>query len=103
MDRRTLETTKTREPEAQHVLIYLAGPLFSEAERRFNLELTGKLEALGLRVFFPQRGGAERDRPSYDAMTPEGRRHVPSRQATDPSLRDVLLFVLDGRVPDEGA
>jgi nucleoside 2-deoxyribosyltransferase len=25
---------------SRHELIYLAGPLFSEAERRFNLELT---------------------------------------------------------------
>ena len=29
------------------VLIYLAGPLFSEAERRFNLELAHRLEAIG--------------------------------------------------------
>ncbi|CAN5834914.1 hypothetical protein BH18ACT11_BH18ACT11_03010 [soil metagenome] len=32
------------------MLIYVAGPLFSEVERRFNLELTEKLEALGFRV-----------------------------------------------------
>ena len=32
------------------VQIDLAGPLFSEAERRFNLELRGKLEALGFLV-----------------------------------------------------
>jgi len=41
-------------PGELHVLIYLAGPLFSEAERRFNLTLTQKLEALGFEVFLPQ-------------------------------------------------
>ena len=66
------------------VLIYLAGPLVSEAERRFNLELAHRLEAVGFEVFLPQRDGVERDRSRIlDA--------------------DVLLFVLDGRVPDEGA
>ena len=47
------------------VQIYLAGPLFSEAERRFNLRLTHRLEALGFEVFLPQRDGVERDRPPY--------------------------------------
>lgn len=35
--------------------IYLAGPLFSMAERRFNLELCTHLEMLGYEVFLPQR------------------------------------------------
>lgn len=50
------------------VLVYLAWPLFSEAERRFNLELTYRLEAIGFEVFLPQRDGVERDRPPYDTM-----------------------------------
>jgi len=36
------------------VLIYLAGPPFSEAERRFNLGLTHRLEAVGFDVFLPR-------------------------------------------------
>jgi nucleoside 2-deoxyribosyltransferase len=32
-------------------LIYLDGPLFSEAERRFNHRLTSTLEEAGFRVF----------------------------------------------------
>jgi len=87
-----------------HVLIYFAGPLFSEAERRFNLALTQRLEALGYEVFLPQRDGAERDRPTYDAMTPEERRQAMFRLDRSRILdSDVFLFVLDGRVPDEGA
>jgi len=52
------------------VLIYLAGPLFSNAERRFNVELTRRLEAIGFEVFLPQHDGVERDRPPYDTMAP---------------------------------
>jgi len=86
------------------VLIYLAGPLFSEAERRFNLGLTHRLEALGFDIFLPQRDGVERDRPPYDAMTPEERRHAMFHLDRTRILdADVFLFVLDGRVPDEGA
>jgi nucleoside 2-deoxyribosyltransferase len=86
------------------VLIYLAGPLFSAAERCFNLGLTQRLEATGFEVFLPQRDGAERDRPPYDAMTPEERRQAMFRLDRSRILdSDVFLFVLDGRVPDEGA
>ena len=86
------------------VLIYYAGPLFSEAERRFNLELTQRLEALGFHVFLPQRDGVERDRAPYDTMAPEERRHAMfDLDRTRILDSDVFLFVLDGRVPDEGA
>jgi nucleoside 2-deoxyribosyltransferase len=38
-------------------MIYLAGPVFTLAERRFNEELAGELERLcpSLQVFLPQR------------------------------------------------
>ena len=86
------------------MLIYLAGPLFSEAERRFNLELAQRLEALGFNVFLPQRDGVERDRAPYDSMTPEERRRAMFDLDRSSVLdSDVFLFVLDGRVPDEGA
>ena len=86
------------------VLVYLAGPLFSEAERRFNLELTYRLEAIGFEVFLPQRDGVERDRPPYDTMAPEERRRVIFELDRSRILdSDVFLIVLDGRVPDEGA
>jgi nucleoside 2-deoxyribosyltransferase len=84
--------------------IYLAGPLFSASERRFNLELTHRLEALGFDVFLPQRDGVERDTPPYDTMTPKERRHAMFHLDRSRILEaDVFLFVLDGRVPDEGA
>ena len=86
------------------MLIYFAGPLFSEAERRFNLGLTQRLEAVGFEVFLPQRDGVERDRPPYDAMTPDERRQAMFGLDRNRILNsDVFLVVLDGRVPDEGA
>jgi len=90
--------------EVLRVLIYLAGPLFSEAERHFNLELTERLEALDFRVFLPQRDGVERENSPYDTMTPEERRHAMFHlDKTRIMESEVFLFVLDGRVPDEGA
>ena len=68
-------------------LIYLAGPLFSEAERRFNLELTHRLEVIGFDVSLQQR--VERHRPPYDTMTPEERRHAMFRLDQDPRRRCV--------------
>jgi hypothetical protein len=86
------------------VLIYFAGPLFSEAERLFNFRLTRRLESLGFDVFLPQRDGVERDKPPHDTMTPEERRHAMFHLDRTMVLdADVFLIVLDGRVPDEGA
>ena len=86
------------------MLIYFAGPLFSAAERRFNLGLTERLERAGFEVFLPQRDGVERDKPPYDRMGGEERRiatfELDRRKVFE---CDVFLFVLDGRVPDEGA
>ena len=86
------------------MLVYLAGPLFSDAERTFNEDLTEKLEAAGFDVFLPQRDGVERHRPPYDAMSPDDwRRALFDLDEARIHESDVFLFVLDGRVPDEGA
>jgi len=86
------------------MLIYFAGPLFSEAERRLNQRLTERLESLGLQVFLPQRDGVERGKPPFDAMIPEERRQATFHLDKTKILEaEVFLFVLDGRVPDEGA
>jgi len=85
-------------------LIYFAGPLFSTAEKRFNQRLTKRLEEAGFRVFLPQRDGVERSKPPYDEMSSEERRGVMFElDRTKIFEADVFLFVLDGRVPDDGA
>ncbi len=86
------------------MLIYFAAPLFSRAERLFNENLTRQLEAQGFTVFLPQRDGVEKNKPPYSSMAPEDRRqalfHLDKQQIL---ICDIFLFVLDGRVPDEGA
>lgn len=85
------------------MLVYFAAPLFSVGERQFNEQLTHKIEALGYQVFLPQRDGAERGVAPYDAMTGEEWSQAVFRLDVEQLLAaDVLVFILDGRVPDEG-
>lgn len=85
-------------------MIYLAAPLFSEAELAFNAILTAELEAAGHEVFLPQRDGVEAGKPPYSSMTPQERRRATFELDRERILAcDVFLIVLDGRIPDEGA
>ncbi len=55
-------------------------------------------------MFLPQRDGVERDKPPYDKMPAEEKRRRLFETDRDEVLdADIFLFVLDGRVPDEGA
>ena len=86
------------------MLIYFAAPLFSRAERLFNADLTERLEAQGFAVFLPQRDGVEKNKPPYSSMTQEERWQAIFHLDKERILAcDIFLFVLDGRVPDEGA
>lgn len=86
------------------MLIYFAGPLFSQAEKAFNLQLTKKLEDQGLAVFLSQRDGVESDKPPYNELVNDERRRAIFEIDRDKVLEaDIFLIILDGRVPDEGA
>jgi nucleoside 2-deoxyribosyltransferase len=91
------------------MLIYFAGPLFNQAERDFNLQLATTLEDHGYEVFLPQRDGLGKDDFNPIIMLESGisAEEISQRVFTtdrDKVLEaDVLLFVLDGRIPDEGA
>lgn len=86
------------------MLVYFAAPLFSQAERHFNQYLTEKLEGLGYQVFLPQRDGIELNQTLYNKMTKEECRSAIFQLDTTKIMEsNVFLFVLDGRVPDEGA
>jgi nucleoside 2-deoxyribosyltransferase len=86
------------------MLIYFAAPLFCQAERAFNLQLTQELEERGFTVFLPQRDGVEISKPPYNEMAGDELRQTIFAVDRDKILEaDVFLFVLDGRVPDEGA
>ena len=82
--------------------LYFAGPLFCESERRFNSDLAAKIEALGYEVFLPQAGGLETDL-TLESMGAEAWSQAIFDLDRDAVVAsDVVLFVLDGRVPDEG-
>ena len=86
------------------MLIYFAAPLFCQAEKAFNLQLTGKLEERGFIVFLPQRDGVDSNNPPYNEMTNDELRQSIFAVDQEKILEaDVFLIVLDGRVPDEGA
>lgn len=86
------------------MLIYFAAPLFSQGECLFNERLAQRFEALGFTVFLPQRDGVEKNRPPYNAMAPEERRQALFQLDKQQIFAcDIFFFLLDGRVPDEGA
>ena len=84
--------------------IYVAGPLFSEAEKQYNEHLSKCLEDMGFETFLPQRDGyelsellANGDSESF-AMGKIFKRDISEIQKSD-----IVVFVMDGRVPDDGA
>ena len=86
------------------MLIYFAAPLFCIAEKAFNLQLVEKLEEQDFTVFLPQRDGVESSKPPYNEMTiDELRQNIFAADRDKVLEADIFLFILDGRVPDEGA
>ncbi len=84
--------------------IYFAAPLFSSSEKKYNQTLTSKIESLGFDVFLPQRDGVDKQKPPYNSMTDEERRRLMFSLDRDQIFKsDIFLYILDGRVPDEGA
>jgi nucleoside 2-deoxyribosyltransferase len=95
---------KTRRKNWLRKKLYFAGPLFNQAELQFNEQLCFKLEGRGISVFLPQRDGVESAKPPYKDMSKDERRRTMFAIDRDEILKaDIFLFILDGRVPDEGA
>ncbi len=72
--------------------IYLAGPLFTWAERAWNLILCAALEKLGHEVFLPQRDAPHGDLPHHVFVA--DRKGVENCQA--------VVAVMDGADADSG-
>ncbi len=72
--------------------IYLAGPLFTWAERMWNLNLCEELEALGHEVFLPQR-----DAPQDDMAV---NIFAADRKGVEES--QVVVAIMDGADADSG-
>ena len=83
--------------------VYLAGPLFSEAELTFNASLKRRLLRF-FDVYLPQEDGGLLVEMVNEGMPPD----LAARRVFGIDVRamdecDLLLVVLDGRAVDEGA
>jgi nucleoside 2-deoxyribosyltransferase len=96
------EESTTAEQSAEGKRVYFAAPLFSEAERAYNLKIVSILEKHGYEVFLPQRDGFLA--PELEGKTEEEKTTMIFQKDKDEVLKaDILFMLLDGRVPDEGA
>lgn len=82
--------------------IYFAGPLFNEAEKRFNLCITELLEKAGYAVFLPQRDGYEAAKLAGYSPA-EVCKMIFSKDVSEIINCDIFFMVLDGCNPDPGA
>ncbi|RNI11831.1 nucleoside 2-deoxyribosyltransferase [Methanohalophilus sp. RSK] len=72
--------------------IYLAGPLFSEAEKIFNEQLTQRIESTGYDVFLPQRDSTDTKSMRKEQDSAELFRK--NSEAIDRA--DLVIAILDG-------
>ena len=84
--------------------VYIAGPLFSHAEQEFNKRIDKHLQSLGFDTFLPQRDGyLLADLMAQCSDKQEAIDTIFYKDVEEIKGCDVVLFILDGRVPDEGA
>lgn len=83
--------------------VYVAGPLFNEMERARNVEVKRMVEALGFEAYLPQeQGGILAERPHEDAERTAARARTFAADLQALRECEVVICLLDGRVPDEG-
>jgi nucleoside 2-deoxyribosyltransferase len=84
--------------------VYIAGPLFSHAELEFNEKIDAYLRNLGFETFLPQRDGyLLADLMDQYSSKQEAIDVIFYKDIEEIKNCDIVLFILDGRVPDEGA
>ena len=82
---------------------YIAGPLFNDAEKAFNLKVDALIQSLGIETYLPQRDGGESIRMIREGQPPEHvRRRLFELDVSEVRACDLFICILDGRVPDEG-
>ncbi|NND02946.1 MAG: deoxynucleoside kinase [Acidimicrobiia bacterium] len=83
---------------------YYAAALFNEGEREFNLRVKTMLDECGFETWFPQEDAGFLEDYMDEGMTlDQARHHIFEQNLEAVRNSDVLIFNLDGRVPDEGA
>jgi nucleoside 2-deoxyribosyltransferase len=84
--------------------IYIAAPLFSEAERKYNEHLDKFLSELEFDTFLPQRDGHELSELLANGTSKSNAmKKIFERDTGEIKNSDIVVFIMDGRVPDEGA
>jgi len=84
------------------MLVYVAGPLFNQMELERNAKVAAWLRQIGFDVYLPQTDVGV----TYDLIDHHDKTAVRSRifRKDEEAIRsaDIVLCLLDGRVPDEG-
>lgn len=84
--------------------VYIAGPLFSQAELDFNEKVDESLKILGYDTFLPQRDGhLLSDLINEEESKINAINRIFQLDIDEIKKSDILLLIIDGRVPDEGA
>ena len=83
--------------------VYIAAPLFCDGERAFNEKVDAIVRSCGHETYLPQRdGGCVALLPDIIDGKPK-RQHLFELDCAHMEWCDAVLFLFDGRVPDEGA
>ena len=83
--------------------VYIAGPLFNDGEKAFNLKVDAILRECGHETYLPQRdGGVVAEMPDLIDGVPK-ETYVFRKDCENLRSTDIFLLLMDGRVPDEGA
>ena len=83
--------------------IYIAAPMFSQAELAFNEIVANMLEQNGFDVFLPQRSGYKLVELMKNMPPTEARKKIFTKDINEVKNADILVIILDGRTIDEGA
>ena len=95
------EAAQVPQSEGNGKRVYFAGPMFSQGEKDFNLKVANVLEEFGYEVFLPQRDGIEA--ALLEGMSDEEMvRLIFAKDESEILKSDIVFFLVDGRVPDEG-
>lgn len=83
--------------------IYIAGPLFSDIEKKRNREMRDAIQQWGYSIYLPQEDG----KIALDLIKKGGNVKAMREKVFKNDIKaiescDVMVCILDGRVPDEG-
>lgn len=83
--------------------IYISAPLFNKVELEHNRSMRDSLMKLGFKTYLPQEDGSIAfNAIKQGANIAETRRNIFNNNVKEIKNNDIVLCILDGRVPDEG-